>query len=85
MPTYEYECTECGHRFDVWQRATDEPISECESCAGSVRKVFHPVRVIFKGSGFHATDYGKNGGQRKAEESIESAKEKVESAASKED
>jgi putative FmdB family regulatory protein len=61
MPTYEYECHKCGHRFEVIQKITDDPISSCEKCKGPVRKVFHPVGILFKGSGFHVNDYGKSG------------------------
>lgn len=56
MPTYEYECRECGHRFEVHQRIADEPLTECEVCGGPLRKLFHPVGIAFKGSGFYVTD-----------------------------
>ena len=59
MPTYEYECLECGHCFEVVQRITDEQIHACEKCSGRVRKVLFPVGILFKGSGFHVTDYRK--------------------------
>jgi putative FmdB family regulatory protein len=58
MPIYEYRC-EKGHTFEVLQRMSDEPISECEVCGAPVHRVFHPVAVHFKGSGFYNTDYGK--------------------------
>lgn len=62
MPTYEYECTKCGHRFDVFQKISDDPITACEKCSCEVRKVFSPVGIVFKGSGFYVTDYcNKNG------------------------
>ena len=63
MPTYEYECEKCGHRFDVWQSASEAPLTKCmtKGCRGTVRKVFHPVGIIFKGSGWHITDYSRNG------------------------
>ncbi|MBI4279615.1 MAG: hypothetical protein HY660_14280 [Armatimonadetes bacterium] len=60
MPIYEYRCTKCGHQFEVYQQVSDAPVSTCEQCGGSVRRVFSPVGIIFKGSGFHATDYRKN-------------------------
>jgi putative FmdB family regulatory protein len=56
MPTYEYRCTACGHRFDVFQRIEDDPLTTCERCGGELRKVFHPAGIVFKGSGFYATD-----------------------------
>jgi putative FmdB family regulatory protein len=58
MPIYEYRC-EKGHTFEVLQRMSDEPVSKCEVCGAPVHRVFHPVAVHFKGSGFYNTDYGK--------------------------
>jgi putative FmdB family regulatory protein len=58
MPVYEYRC-ENGHTFEVIQRMSDDPVSECEVCGAPVQRVFHPVAVHFKGSGFYTTDYGK--------------------------
>ena len=57
MPTYEYRC-ENGHNFEVVQRMTDDPVTACEKCGAPVQRVFHPVAVHFKGSGFYNTDYG---------------------------
>jgi putative FmdB family regulatory protein len=56
MPTYEYACTECGNRVEVIQRIDEEPPAVCERCGGMLRKVFHPAGIVFKGSGFYATD-----------------------------
>lgn len=56
MPTYEYACRECGHRFDVVQSFSEEPLTVCPSCGGALRKVFSPAGIIFKGSGYYATD-----------------------------
>ena len=58
MPIYEYRCDN-GHTFEVMQKMTDDPVTECESCGAPVQRVFHPVAVHFKGSGFYNTDYGK--------------------------
>src|SRR3954447_17292757 len=58
MPIYEYRC-EKGHTFEVLQRMSDDPIEKCEVCGAPVQRVFHPVAVHFKGSGFYNTDYGK--------------------------
>jgi putative FmdB family regulatory protein len=58
MPLYEYRC-EDGHTFEVMQRMSDDPVQACEVCDKPVQRVFHPVAVHFKGSGFYNTDYGK--------------------------
>jgi len=58
MPIYEYRC-EKGHTFEVMQRMTDDPLGSCSTCGAPVQRVFHPVAVHFKGSGFYNTDYGK--------------------------
>jgi putative FmdB family regulatory protein len=58
MPIYEYRCTN-GHVFDVIQKMTDEPLTECQECGAPAERVLHPVAVHFKGSGFYSTDYGK--------------------------
>lgn len=56
MPTYEYACADCGRRLEVFQSFTEEPLVECEVCGGTLRRVFHPVGILFKGSGFYSTD-----------------------------
>ncbi len=58
MPIYEYKC-ENGHVFDVIQKMSDEPLTECTECGAPAERVLHPVAVHFKGSGFHNTDYGR--------------------------
>ena len=58
MPIYEYRC-ERGHTFEVMQRMTDDALTVCDEHATPVQRVFHPVAVHFKGSGFYNTDYGK--------------------------
>ena len=58
MPIYEYRC-EKGHTFEVLQRMSDDPVEKCEVCGAPVQRVFRPVAVHFKGSGFYNTDYGK--------------------------
>lgn len=55
MPVYEYRCIQCEHQFDLWQEVGSEP-PPCPECASQVKKIFHPVRTIFKGSGFYITD-----------------------------
>jgi putative FmdB family regulatory protein len=59
MPTYEYVCKACGHGFETWQSMSDDPLTICPSCGGELRKVFAPPAITFKGSGFYATDHGK--------------------------
>jgi putative FmdB family regulatory protein len=56
VPTYEYVCTDCGNNLEVVQRFTDESLTECPVCHGRLRKMFYPVGVVFKGSGFYRTD-----------------------------
>jgi putative FmdB family regulatory protein len=66
MPIYEYRC-ENGHLFEVMQRITDDPITVCQTCEAPVQRVFHPVAVHFKGSGFYNTDYGTAKRKRETE------------------
>jgi putative FmdB family regulatory protein len=70
MPIYEYKC-ENGHVFETMQRMSDDPLTSCETCGAAVQRVFHPVAVHFKGSGFYNTDYGTRRRQREAKESGE--------------
>lgn len=56
MPTYEYVCTKCGQHVEVFQRLSEDPLTTCGVCGGPLRKVFHPAGIVFKGSGFYATD-----------------------------
>ena len=56
MPTYEYACAECGERLEAVQKFSDDPLTECPACRGRLRKVFSPVGIVFKGSGFYRTD-----------------------------
>jgi putative FmdB family regulatory protein len=58
MPIYEYRCQN-GHTLEVLQRMSDRPLSACTACEAPVQRVFHPVAIHFKGSGFYSTDYGK--------------------------
>ena len=59
MPTYQYACTECGHRFDAVQSFTEDALTDCPQCTGRLRKVFNAVGIVFKGSGFYRTDSRK--------------------------
>ena len=77
MPTYEYECRKCGHRFEKFQSITAEPVKTCPQCKGRVARLLSGgAGIIFKGSGFYQTDYKKSahalhkpdkGGEKKAE------------------
>jgi putative FmdB family regulatory protein len=60
VPTYQYACTACDERLEVAQKFTDDPLTECDVCGGRLRKVFSPVGIVFKGSGFYRTD-SRNG------------------------
>ena len=60
MPTYQYVCTECGGQIEAVQRFTDDPLTNHDACGGRLRKVFSPVGIVFKGSGFYRTD-SRNG------------------------
>jgi putative FmdB family regulatory protein len=68
MPTYEYECKNCSHNFEVFQSMSEPPIESCPKCGGEVRRlIFGGTGVIFKGSGFYVTDKGKSGNTGKKE------------------
>jgi putative FmdB family regulatory protein len=81
MPTYEYLCKTCSHRFEIWQKITDDSLTTCPECGGNIRRVLFPAGVVFKGSGFYKTDHkesspavGENGNANKSEKA-ESTKE----------
>jgi putative FmdB family regulatory protein len=56
MPTYEYRCAKCAETFEVYQSFTDKPLKRHKGCGGDLRKIFHARGIVFKGSGFYATD-----------------------------
>ena len=60
MPTYAYRCSACDHRFDAVQRMVDDPLTECPSCGGFVKRLIQNVPVVFKGSGWYITDSRKS-------------------------
>ena len=72
MPIYEYKCKK-GHVFEVMQSFSDEALTKCEVCGAPVQRVYHPVSVHFKGSGFYNTDYGTKRRAREAKEHKESS------------
>jgi putative FmdB family regulatory protein len=83
MPTYEYVCTKCGHRFEAVQSMMEKPLSRCPVCKSAIRRVINGgIGVIFKGSGFYSTDNkkssaltGGNGGSKDSEKSGEKSKD----------
>jgi putative FmdB family regulatory protein len=84
MPIYEYRC-ERGHTFEVMQRMTDDPLTSCSTCEAPVQRVFHPVAVHFKGSGFYSTDYGKKAGASSTSDSSSKAETKTDSKSESKD
>jgi putative FmdB family regulatory protein len=60
VPTYQYTCTECGEQVEVVQKFTDDALTVCTACGGRLRKVFSPVGIVFKGSGFYRNDSRKS-------------------------
>ena len=69
MPTYEYRCKDCGEHLEVVQAFTDDPLTECPACRGTLRKVFGNIGITFKGSGFYKTDSRSKSSATKAKES----------------
>ena len=79
MPIYEYLCEQCGKRFEVLQRLSDAPLTVCDACGGSLRKLVSAPSFQFKGSGWYVTDYAK--GDKSAASAAGKADEKGESKA----
>jgi putative FmdB family regulatory protein len=87
MPTYEYRC-ENGHTFEVIQSMSDDPVEVCEVCGAPVERVFHPIAVHFKGSGFYTTDYkskSKEGSSKDGDSSSSSDSSSSDSGSKKSD
>ena len=83
MPTYEYECLECKHRFDLFHSIKDETLKKCEKCGNDVKKIIGAAGIIFKGEGFYVNDYknkksGSNSGKKDSKQP--KVKEKAESS-----
>ena len=74
MPTYQYVCTECGGQLEAVQKFTDEPLT-VHDCGGRLRKVFSPVGIVFKGSGFYRTDSRGSGSSGASTSSSSSSKD----------
>jgi putative FmdB family regulatory protein len=75
MPIYEFRC-ENGHLFEVMQRISDAPVTECKECGAPVTRVYHPIAVHFKGSGFYNTDYGTARRKREMDKSASDGADK---------
>jgi putative FmdB family regulatory protein len=72
VPTYAYRCTNCAHEFETFQKFSEDPLTECPECGSTIRRVFQPVGIVFKGSGWYIND------SRKSSEPAESSKPKEE-------
>jgi putative FmdB family regulatory protein len=84
MPIYEYRCTN-GHQFEVVQSMSDDPVSVCQECGAPVERVFHPVAVHFKGSGFYTTDYARKTKAASSSDGKDSSESKSDSKSDKGD
>jgi putative FmdB family regulatory protein len=85
MPTYEYACQSCGRHVEVFQKFSEDALTTCEVCGGPLRKVFHPAGILFKGSGFYATDSRRSSASSSGEKTKESGEKKKDSSGDKGD
>lgn len=90
MPTYAYRCRDCGHQFDIFQKFSDDALTTCPVCAGTIRRVIQPTGVVFKGTGFYINDSKTSGKAAPAKASAEgesgdAASGKVKDGAEKKD
>lgn len=85
MPLYEYECSACGHRFELIQKFSDPPEKACPKCGGELHKLVGAPAMKFKGSGWYVTDYGKSTKDTKGKKDSTEATEKTESTEKKTD
>ncbi|MER7815691.1 FmdB family zinc ribbon protein [Streptomyces sp. NPDC087659] len=83
MPTYQYQCTECGEGLEAVQKFTDDALTECPACQGRLKKVFSAVGIVFKGSGFYRND--SRGSSSSSTPSSASAKSSASSSSSSSD
>ena len=60
MPTYAYRCTNCAHEFEAFQKFSEDPLTQCPECGSSIRRIFQPVGIVFKGSGWYINDSRKS-------------------------
>lgn len=85
MPTYQYACTACDHRFEAVQSFSDDALTECPACGGKLRKVFSSVGIVFKGSGFYRTDSRSGASSVSSSSSSDGASSSSESSSAKSD
>ena len=83
MPIYEYACTACGERTEARQSFEDAPLTECSVCGGALRKLYSPVGIVFKGSGFYSTDAKKKPSSSSTESKTSSSDSKASSSPDK--
>ncbi len=83
MPIYEYECKNCGERFEVWQKITDEPLKVCEKCGGELVRLISQTSFILKGTGWYVTDYARKEKEQKEKAKKKEVKEKPSQKAEK--
>ena len=89
MPTYEYLCNHCNHRFETWQKMSADPLTTCPKCGEHIRRVLFPAGIVFKGSGFYKTDHSKgaiaseNGHTPKSDEAAKEGESKSAATESK--
>lgn len=76
MPLYDYKCSKCGYIFEVQQKMSEEPLRHCPKCKGHIKRIISPAGIIFKGSGFHVTDYGRKQKAESGEQKAGKAKQK---------
>jgi len=79
VPTYQYACTACGHQLEAVQSFAEDPLTECPTCAGRLRKLYSSVGIVFKGSGFYRTDSRAKSGEAKESSKSESSKSETKS------
>jgi putative FmdB family regulatory protein len=82
MPIYEYECQKCSHRFEVRKHFGEDGATPCPQCQGDARRIFSPVPIIFKGSGFYVTDHRKNHNQSPSDDKASESKPEKKSESS---
>jgi putative FmdB family regulatory protein len=85
MPTYVYGCDTCSHRFEIFQKFQDAPLTECPECGARIRRIFQPAGIVFKGSGWYSKDSRSSGQAGTATTSGDAASPKTETAAKTED
>lgn len=82
MPIYQYRCQACSHLQEALQKMSDPPLKECEACGGELKKIIAPAGIIFKGSGWHVTDYSRSSGSAEKPGKDESKSDKPADTAS---